>query len=167
MQYHLTCWCWMNTAVATLCLPVIWCWQHLFWPCSNSATFPNHCAAHSARPTMSCTHLVQGTTKLQKVHTSFFTILESLAVQYEETLLWSIDKVLHVGICNCSCTSTSVTIRYWPQRAFLSSTARFSKINMEDNNYVNPPTTHKIEYTLNEYTCTGQDHVISLNYSLE
>ena len=25
--------------LATLHLPVIWCWQHLFWSCSNSATF--------------------------------------------------------------------------------------------------------------------------------
>jgi len=26
------------------------CWQHLFWPCSNSAIFPNHCAACSRSP---------------------------------------------------------------------------------------------------------------------
>jgi len=36
--------------VATLCLPVIWCWQHLIWACSNSATFPNHCVACSRWP---------------------------------------------------------------------------------------------------------------------
>ena len=35
--YILSWWCWLNTAVATLRLPVIRCWQHLFWPCSNSA----------------------------------------------------------------------------------------------------------------------------------
>jgi len=43
-------WCLLNTAVATLCLPVIWCWQHLFSLCSKSATIPNHCAAHSCSP---------------------------------------------------------------------------------------------------------------------
>ena len=31
---------------------VIWCWQwqHPFWPCLNSATFPNHCATRSHSP---------------------------------------------------------------------------------------------------------------------
>jgi len=28
----------------------MWCWQQLFWPCSNLATFPSHCAAHSRSP---------------------------------------------------------------------------------------------------------------------